>query len=103
MQKEANVHCSALGRLTEQQARDAFEDKIDESLSAGDGWLHKWCKNETRPPPYHLLGSASHQLAERYVARASHGDDATEVGGVRGLQLRGTSATVFFKDQSART
>ena len=46
MAAEARKLATALATMAKQDASKAFDQKIAESLSCGDSWLHKWAKHE---------------------------------------------------------
>ena len=48
MADEAREMSKSLAKMAAEQTTKDFEEKVRESMEDGDGWLHKWCKNE--PP-----------------------------------------------------
>lgn len=45
--KQAESYAKLLGRLAAQAPRDAFHQKVTDSLESGDSWVHKWTRNAT--------------------------------------------------------
>ena len=50
--KMARAHCS----LAKSEARKSLDEKIEESLNQGGGWLHKFVKNEPVTSPHIKTG-----------------------------------------------
>jgi hypothetical protein len=66
--KEARKNGFALSHLAQQEAKQRFHEKIDESLKAGDAWLHKWSKdNPSISPTIEIKGDPQNNISHHYI------------------------------------
>ena len=90
----------AIGRIAGERARQEFDDKIDESLQKGDGWIHRWCKDEHTPSSVFTSNVVSNNLP--------HGMSYNQLkvflngyGPVLSIDKKGQQAIVHFEHSSS--